>query len=375
MQLGKRNLGITFTLGLFFLLAAPDSRAELKIHGFGDLVTSKSNSDLGVNTIGNRGRALDLDSESRMGLNISSELTDNLTFAGQVVARGAGGGSYNLQADWLFLTYQLNERFALRAGRQIIPAFLFSEQTDVGFTYVWTRLPYDVYGILPIKSINGLSAIHKTFMGDALLTTQLFAGGGDLALASLSRVPDGAPNTVSVVANNMYGLALTFTQGGFKAHAHYSTSNHTKVYLSSSTAANDLRLVQVATLGAMYDSGRWLVIAEGIRHHSSDPAALLGSMTSSYLTLGYHLGPKWTPYVSGGWRHEVSSTLLGYPGYLVQTPQSYMTGAYSYVAGFNYRASLSTMLKGEFMRSGFRFVDNALNYRTNTFTGTVDFVF
>ncbi|WP_198097176.1 hypothetical protein, partial [Clostridioides difficile] len=91
--------------------------------------------------------------------------TDSLDFAGQLVARGSDGGNYNVQADWLFLTYRPNDELKFRGGRQIAPIFLYSEQVDVGYTYLPTRLPYEVYGTVPVKSVTGVGVIYAKRLG------------------------------------------------------------------------------------------------------------------------------------------------------------------------------------------------------------------
>ncbi|MGE3260317.1 MAG: hypothetical protein AB7K68_00920 [Bacteriovoracia bacterium] len=363
----KSNLFVFLAL-IFF---ASPAKAEINIHGFGDLVTSQSNSDYAVNSIGNRGKTIGFDEESRLGLNLSSELGEKLSFASQIVARGAGGGYYNLRADWLFLTYRATEHWSFRMGRQIIPAFIFSEQTDVGYTYIWARLPHQVYGTFPVKSVNGVSALYTVFFGKAQLVVQAFAGGGELVLPGLSA--GGAPSDITTSANALKGAAATLTVNDFKFHLHYNSSNHSKVYFSPSLPSSDLKFLQVFTAGASYDSSKFLVIAEGIRALGN--SGILDSTTAGYTTFGYHVTPVFTPYISGAWRDSISATMSGHPSVAVPTPRTYLTSTYAYSGGLNFRLGLSTVLKAEFMRTGFRFVDNSLNYRVNTVTASADFVF
>ncbi|MGZ3693370.1 MAG: hypothetical protein ACXWQO_04140 [Bdellovibrionota bacterium] len=348
------------------------ARAEIQIHGFGDIVASQSNTDFSLNGIGNRGRTVGFDEESRMGLNLSSALSDQLDFASQILARGAGGGYYNLQADWLFLTYRPTDQFALRVGRQILPVFLLSEQTDVGYTYLWARLPYQVYGTFPIKSFNGLSGIYSKFFGTAQFSAQALFGGGELVLPALG--PTGAPNTITAAANAMRGITLKLIADKLKFQLHYSATNHSKVYFSQlSPAATDMKFLQIFTAGASYDSTRIMAIAEGLRCLGN--GGPLDSSTSGYLSLGYHLNQVLTPYLTGAWRDSISSTTSAHPSVLVPTPSTLLTSSYGLTGGLNFRAGLSTVLKAEFMRTGLRFVDNSLNYRVNTITSSVDFVF
>jgi hypothetical protein len=346
--------------------------AEIKLHGFGDIVATKSNTAYPFNGLSNRGKALSLDAESRMGLNLSSELSEQLDFASQIVARGAGGGSYNLQADWLFLSYRPWEDFTFKVGRQLLPAFLFSEQIDVGYTYIWTRTPYEIYGSFPTKAFNGLSVIYTKLLGEAQFSAQLIAGGGELVLLGLSPT-NGFPSTTPLVVNNLKGITFNFNSGPWKTHLHYNNTNHSKFYSAATLPAADLHLFQLYTAGVSYDDKRILAISEALRILANNE--IISSTTAASLTFGYHVNSRLTPYISGSWKDSISSSIYGHPSVLVQTPTTLLTSSYAYTGGVNYRAGLSTVLKTEYMKTGLRFVNNTLNYRVSTITTSVDFVF
>jgi hypothetical protein len=384
-----RRLKIAATLG-FLILAANPSHAEVNFNGFGDIVGSKSNSDYGVDDIGNAGRAYTFDSESRLGLNLSSSLSDSLDFAGQIVARGSDGGSYSLKADWLFLTYRPNDEIRFRIGRQITPIFLYSEQYDVGYTYIWSRLPYEVYGPMPVKQFTGASVICSKNFGAFQVSGEAFGGGADFEVHSESSVSTPV-STYTAQGNNVKGLVLDVQADDFRFRAAYSGSVHSKLFVTlvspaygqtlgispaspTVTTSYDLGAVDAFTLGASYDTKKLMLIAEGIR--ISNPNSPLGSSTSLYGTVGYHILPILTPYITYAWQGNISSSLNFYPGTVGSpTPSSYEQEQNAWVGGLNLHASLAAVVKAEFMRTAYRYVNNSLNFRVNTATLTTDFVF
>lgn len=359
-------------LVLVALVAHAPARADVAIHGFGDIVGSESTSDFAVNGIGNHGRALQFDPESRLGINLSSNLSDSLDFAAQLVARGADGGSYNVQADWLFLTYRPSDEFKVRVGRQISPAFLFSEQVDVGYTYLWTRLPFEVYGVLPVKSFTGAAVFYTRDVDGVNVTLEAHGGGTEL-VSSRNAPVTFAPGSISAFGTNVKGLAADALYGSLRVHLSYISSSHSQLYFVAGQPPIDLGLLDFYTAGARFDVGRWFLASEAIR--ALNVNAPFGSATGAYATAGYHATSRLTPYVSYNWQGARSGVLSWYPGATAGSASNYLTGATSWVGGVNYLAGLSAIIKAEYMNTASRFVTQSLNYRVSTYTGSVDFVF
>ena len=88
-------------LASWLFVAFPTRALDLQLRGFADLIGTQTNSRLALSTI-NNGAHLTLDSETRIGLNLSSDLGNNLSFAGQLLAQGNDSGQYSLNALWIF---------------------------------------------------------------------------------------------------------------------------------------------------------------------------------------------------------------------------------------------------------------------------------
>src|SRR5690554_3590944 len=135
--------------------------------------------------------------DSILGLQASSDLGENLSVTGQLVARGS---TSDVKAEWLYLSYQFNPNLRVNVGRQRMPLFLYSDYVDVGYAYHFQRPPTSVY-LSPINSIDAVSVLYDRYLTNSLeAKLQLFAG---------SYQEDGVEYEGKVV-----DLELTDTAGG-----------------------------------------------------------------------------------------------------------------------------------------------------------------
>ncbi len=349
---------------------------DLQIRGFSDLIASKSSTDLPVGTINNNGKRLTVDSESDLGLNLSADLGNKITFASQILANGKGG-AYRLFADWLFATYRPTDGWAIRVGRQINPQFLYSEQYAVGYTYLWTRLPSEVYGLNPIDSFNGLSIIYTVpLAGDFQLKTQLYGGAGDTQ-------GSGPFYTYSAALDDDKGIELTLSSDRIKIRAGYNTTNP-KVSESIQTpvlpgnpvlgtiALNEnIGSIQSFTAGTSLEWRDFELLSEMVR--LTGTGDFIRTATGVYGTLGYHLLPSITPYFTYAWEGDLSGIAYTFPDPTVSTTR--LTDEHGITFGLNFKVSPSAIVKTEYMRTEEHFVDTSRNFGANTFTAAFDFIF
>lgn len=93
---------------------------------------------------------------TEVGVNFTSQLTDDLRVGVQLFARDLGPlGNYRPQFDWYYLDYHLRDWLGLRAGRTKIPFGLYNESSDIDSARVPVLLPASVY---PIASRDYLLA-------------------------------------------------------------------------------------------------------------------------------------------------------------------------------------------------------------------------
>jgi hypothetical protein len=93
---------------------------------------------------------------SEVGLNFTTQLTDQLRLGMQLFARDLGDdGNYKPQFDWYYLDYRFRDWLGIRAGRTKIPFGLYNEVNDVDMARVPILLPQSMY---PIENRNMLLA-------------------------------------------------------------------------------------------------------------------------------------------------------------------------------------------------------------------------
>ena len=130
-----------------------DSDVSLDMHGFvsqGFLFTT------GNNYLARETKDHGSFEFSEVGLNVTTQLTEQLRVGMQLFARDLGDdGNYKPQFDWFYLDYRFRDWFGIRAGRTKIPFGLYNEVNDAGMARVPILLPQSMY---PIENRNMLLA-------------------------------------------------------------------------------------------------------------------------------------------------------------------------------------------------------------------------
>ena len=353
-------------LASWLFVAFPTRALDLQLRGFADLIGTQTNSRLALSTI-NNGAHLTLDSETRIGLNLSSDLGNNLSFAGQLLAQGNDSGQYSLNALWIFANYKPIEGLTLRFGRQINPIFLYSEQFDVGFTYIWTRLPAVVYGILPVNAFSGLSVIYSYFINRLQLRTQIYGGAGDTDVET-------ATASIKSSANDLMGFETTLSADHFKVRLGY-TSYHPsgKMTLISGGAPIPLTFghYKMASAGVQFDYSKFLISTEYA--HSESESPLIHTGAGGYASVAYRVLPRLTPYLTFGREGNLSGSLYQFPDSTVSTTQLIQED--NYIAGINFKLTPSAIVKLEYMRVENRYIDSSKNFGADVATGALSVIF
>ncbi|MBI2734841.1 MAG: hypothetical protein HYX44_16500 [Aquabacterium sp.] len=94
---------------------------------------------------------------------------------------------WSLTASWAFVSWRPDNDWLLRLGKQRVPMYLNSENMDVGQTYDFARLPFEMYGISPSNDFKGLYASRTWVPAAGELTLDVFHGKADLKARAHSR--------------------------------------------------------------------------------------------------------------------------------------------------------------------------------------------
>ena len=261
------------------------------------------------------------DAVSRLGIQMSFEVTDDMSLTGQLVSRGVN--NYDIEAEWAYLSWDVTNKFTVRIGRQRIPYYLLSEYLEVGYAYPWVRPPIELYNI-PISSTDGLSVLYDFSLGAVNFSTQAYAGAG-------SGFADQLEGEFTL--NQAWGIAQFFEWNDFTFRVGYNTSNldvgniqadgvgqslidGTEAIATLINGNPALTPTIVASLGPApmleplnlenvsteyisaafsYDNGSLLVMGEIANLKVRDLAQPVGD--GGYLTIGYRFGD-WMPHAT-----------------------------------------------------------------------------
>ena len=111
--------------------------------------------------------------DSLAGLQVDARFADKFgaTVQVKVAPAEANDNRYEGTVSWAFLSYRPTNDWLIRAGKQRIPLYFYSETVDIGVTYDFARLPTEMYSIISSNDFTGLS-FSKTWgmeSGDLLL--------------------------------------------------------------------------------------------------------------------------------------------------------------------------------------------------------------
>lgn len=146
--------------------------SRIKVNGFvsAGVAHTDSSKDYQIPGHGNVGNHFNFNTLSLLGVQLTAKLYKGLSVVGQVVANGDdtnGNTAYSVNLDYGFVRYAFNDKYQIQAGRFRLPAFLYSQTQEIGYTYPWVVLPNEVYRIVPFANMNGFDTIMKFAIGSS----------------------------------------------------------------------------------------------------------------------------------------------------------------------------------------------------------------
>ena len=93
-----------------------------------------------IGGLGDRGISDDLSFErdSRFGLQISSDVAENMSVVAQILGRG-DKGNFNAIIEWAYIDYEINDIASVHVGKIKQPVYLVNDYVEVGYAYPWIR--------------------------------------------------------------------------------------------------------------------------------------------------------------------------------------------------------------------------------------------
>lgn len=321
--------------------------AEINFRGFGSFGAGIGTGLEDGQSVMGYTDSVDYKRGSLLALQMDGDMGDNLSATMQLISRGKN--NFEVDVEWAYLTYQINDELQLSAGRIRAPFYRYSDFLDVRYAYNWVSAPARVYAF-EFPGFDGISLLHTTSFGPVDSSLQLVAGELDdqsngtpihfedfagiswigswewlTTRASYLRAKVTIPETSVEAAANGFGYLGSLILGGGSLNiggAEVSVpgvanslagvgqaaqafdpafSERLGVY---STAYNQLGNAYVASvdeirmeedngyyigLGFSIDKDSLIIDAEWTLYEAED--SLVGKTTAYYLTAGWRFGP------------------------------------------------------------------------------------
>ncbi|MEQ3657547.1 MAG: porin [Glaciecola sp.] len=286
-----------FTLSLVTLAVSSVAHADVRINGFANFTGGIASSE---DTLYGFEDSIDYANQSLFGLQVSGDVSENVTATGQIVTRGSDDFSANF--EWAYLTYAATENTSVSVGRLRMPLFRYSSSLDVAYSYHWVVAPASVYDV-PFNNIDGIRVDYAGYSGDWEYGLQFVVGNvnNEFTLG-------GQPGELTI--NNVALVSADLAYENWKFRGVYATSKVTfdipaldapfgqlgqisSDFESTLQAVDDTGVFYGASIE--YDAFNWFVAAEytGIEIEDS----FYPQEENYYVTAGIRTG-KWTPFIT-----------------------------------------------------------------------------
>jgi len=274
--------------------------------------------------------------DSRLGLQISAKVNQDISVTGQLLAKAREDNS-SVIADWAFVNYRMSEQVSVRAGKIKFPTFLISDYYEVGYAYPWIRPPQEVYSSNPITTLNGVDVLARFRLGDTALLVQPYYGVSrgaqalvpqetamafpicfDPGIPGFAPCPPGTVLYTDFTADALHGINVSLSSDIFTIRA---GSLKTKVNAPGFGVFQDT--AKFSSVGLTMDWHNVVLYSEAFKREIEGTANLaFPNQKGSYVTLGYRIG-KWLPhFTSARIKDNNDPLVMGFDVPLEQTSKT-----------------------------------------------------
>ena len=303
------------TLVVCFALAVSsprDARAEVEFEwaGFGTIGAGVLDDDSINDTNGLPHNLYDedlaFDVDSRLGFQGTAFFNDTFSATVQAVGKSVED---DVELEWAYVTYDINQQLKIRAGRQRRPLYALSDVLPVGYVYPWARPPVEVYArdIQLYDEIDAIDVLYQTRAGDWDVSTEVYYGGSS-GEAEIAFDEDGDYET-----KGDYGFILGLEKDWLNLRFGYHRSPDIDVESSAGlvTLYDNLELAGFGSVAEEMETddleGEFFSIAAGVDYndwlfnvelvHVPVDGGLVPEENSWYIMGGKRFGP-WTVHLT-----------------------------------------------------------------------------
>lgn len=250
--------------------------------------------------------------DSRVGVQFAYRFNPQAEFVAQAVARDQVTSNLNSAVDLAYLELLPRSDTKLRLGRVGYDALLMSDHRNLGYSYAWVRPPRELYGWVPLFSVDGVDVTRDIPDGDATWRVKAQIAKGQLVIPmgennyefqadrlwSISLLRQSGPWRIKTGASRMYigtdAAPLAPLRSGLDKIA---ATNIPGIATEAATLRKEVSFegatLDYVSLGAAFDDGVWLGQAEFAYSRASTNIAPQSNM--GYLAAGRRFGA-FTPF-------------------------------------------------------------------------------
>ena len=271
-----------------------------------------------VSQDGNIENKVGFTNDSRIGIQLSAKVNRDVSVTGQLLARGSEE-SFNMKADWAFVSYRAADPLTIRGGKLKLTTFLVSDYIEVGYAYPWIRPPQEVYYANPISTMTGADALVRFNFGDYSLLFQPYYGNsrGEQALVPQEAVvnpplsqPAGTVMFVDFTTDSLTGVNLSFGSDIFTVRAGYL-----QTLVSAPDFGVSYEKATFTSVGGTLDWKGLVFYSEYFQREIEGMAnGAFPNQKGAYATIGYRFG-KFLPHITYATLddNDNPATLMGLP--------------------------------------------------------------
>jgi len=167
-----------------------------------------------VPTIDNIGQNPTFLEDTSGGIQFAAAINDSVSLTAQFFSEGSE--DFAVVTDWLFVEWQISDEWDIKIGRLRLPFYLYSQYYNVGYTYIWSRPPIEVYNFASLTDFDGLTLRYINSLGYGWHTEDSISFGNTILQLSqglLSDIPFAIKN--GVVANITLANNIVKFSGGY----------------------------------------------------------------------------------------------------------------------------------------------------------------
>lgn len=280
--------------------AAATDQPQVTFGGFGSLGASHSTMYYGDYTRDStipKGSSLSENwsttNDTRIAGHMAAQMSPTVSAVLQIVAEYNAESTYKPEVEWANMKYAFTPDSYIRVGRIGVPTFLESDNRDVGYTYVWIHPPIELYRQLSITHSDGVDAMYRFEVGEAVNTVKAILYGENTLERSTSKSD----------SKDMWGIFDTVEYGSTTAHLSYQERLSASV--SSAGVTGEWIRNSDLSVGVQYDPGNWFAISEWLQRKTTT------KISAMYVSGGYRIN-KFTPYATYA-QNSPGSFLPGFP--------------------------------------------------------------